>query len=227
MGRRKKKVPLRDDFTDALNEEIKERNIIERTQPEKAVDINENGKVEKVSLEKISVTKVEPVEKIEVDKVAEIPAPQIVEVEVDKKLEERILKEADNTFFEENPASSKIEVENSSPRKSVYRSKAMRRWEAEQKEEKKSSKVEVAPPVEKPRKMVSAEKFGLVASLAMLIYAFVNLDKPLFFLSSSLIIHFLSPIIGSMLGKYNAAAQNALRTFSLVLFFGSILFLFI
>ena len=80
--KRKKKSPLRDEFTDALNEEIAERKIIERTQPkeeifQKTVTLEKAVEVAKVSLEKIPAPPVQ-VEEIKI----EVP-PQITLVNED------------------------------------------------------------------------------------------------------------------------------------------------
>lgn len=227
--KRKKKTPLRNEFTDALNLEMEERKIVERVQLSKETEIlqKEPAETAKVEVTAVSVEKVE-VEKIPA-KVEETPAPQIqiVEVEVDKKLEERILKEADNTFFEEKPPkinSPKVKK----PRKSIFRSKGMQLWEAEQRGEETPPppKVEPAPKVEKPRKLSRPEKFGSFVSVVMLVYAFVNMDKPLFFLALSMISHFIKQPLGTMFGKYDADVQNALHSFSIVIFLGAIMFLF-
>lgn len=236
--KRKKKSPLRNEFTDALNVEMAERKIVERTKTDKKQETVESAAVEvaAVSLEKISVEKV-AVEKIpvevpkveEVAKVEEIAAPQIVEVKTDPKLEQRILKEADSTFLDEKPPekdSPKVK-----PRKSIFRSKTMRRWEAEQfGEELSSPKLETPkfekPPVKKPKKMSHPEKFGGIISVIMLVYAAVNLDKPLFFLSMALFVNFLRQPLSAVFGKYEDDVSNALHSFSIVLFFGAILFVF-
>lgn len=239
--KRKKKSPLRNEFTDALNVEMAERKIVERTQKEptdKKQETVESAAVEvaAVSLEKILVEKV-AVEKVpvevpkveEVPKVAEIAAPQIVEVKTDPKLEKRILKEADSTFLDEKPPekdSPKVK-----PHKSIFRSKTMRRWEAEQfGEELSSQKVETPkfekPIVKKPKKMSHPEKFGGIISIIMLVYAAVNLDKPLFFLSMALFVNFLRQPLSAVFGKYEDDVSNALHSFSIVLFFGAILFVF-
>lgn len=233
--KRKKKTPLRNEFTDALNVEMAERKIIERVQLNEETEFlkqepAETAKVEvaAVSSEKVAVEKIPAeVPKVEeIQPVKEISAPQILEVKTDPKLEQRILKEADNTFFDEKPPeinSPKVET----PRKSIFRSKGMQRWEAEQRgEETPPPKVEPAPKVETPRKLSRPEKFGIVVSVVMLVYAFVNLDKPLFFLALSLISHFIRQPIGAMFGKYDAAVQNALHTFSIVIFIGAVMFLF-
>ena len=217
MSRRKKKSPLRNEFTDALNVEIAERKIIERTQPQEEIFQKTVTLEKSVEVEKVPVAQVEPV--IEVKEI--VPPP--VEVKVDEKLEERIFKEADNDFFDEKPA----EIPTEKPqKKSIYRSKGMQRWEAER-EEKKSPPPNPEPPkIEQPRKMSHAEKVGVVVSVVMLIYAFVNFDKPLFFLALSLFVHFLGSPVSGLFGKHSAAVQNALHTFSIVLFCGAVLFLF-
>ena len=219
--KRKKKVPLRDDFTDALNEEITERKIVERTQPPEEV-FQKTVTLEKKSVEVVKVEPAPPVEVAEKIEVEEIVPPPTIEVNPDTKLEERILKEADNTFFDEKPAPK---VDSEKPQKKfVYRSRAMQRLEREK--EKTPPKSEPAPPVNIPRKWSHAEKFGVVAAVAMLIYAFVTLDKPLFFLALSLFVHLLCTPAGNLFGKHSAAVQNSMRTFSIVLFFGAVLFLF-
>lgn len=246
--KRKKKSPLRNEFTDALNVEMAERKIIERTQKETgnrkqetvenaavgvaAVSLdkvsvekpatekisNEKVPLEKIPVEKVSIEKVS-VEKIEVEKIPAIEESkkiQIVEVKTDKKLEERILKEADKKFLDEKPKTEK-------PRKSIFRSKAMQSWEDEQDEK---ITPPTAPQIKKPRKMSHPEKFGGIISVVMLVYAFVNMDKPLFFLALSLFAHFLGYSIAAVFGKYADAVQNAIHSFSIVIFFGAIMFLF-
>jgi len=60
-----------------------------------------------------------------------------------------------------------------------------------------------------------------------LVYAVSTMDKPLFFMSMSLLSHTLRPLIGALFGKHNREVQNALRGFSIVLFFGALFFLFV
>lgn len=217
--KRKKKTPLRNDFTDALDKEISERKIVERTAtaekvPEVIAATETISAAETISSETVSA---EVTEKVSLEKVT--PAVEVVEVAVDAKLEERILKEADNTFFEEKPSEEL-------PRKTIYRSKGMQRWAEEQREEKLPPKVEPAPKVETPKKLSRPEKFGVVVAAVMLIYSFVNFDKPLFFLAMALFTNFIRPAIGALFGKHDLAVQNALHTFSIVAFFGALFFLF-
>ena len=79
----------------------------------------------------------------------------------------------------------------------------------------------------KKRKLSHAETSGIAISAVMLAYSLSEQDKPLFFLSTSLLIFLLRPIIGAVFGKHNQAVQNALHSFSLVLFIGAMLFLFL
>ena len=79
----------------------------------------------------------------------------------------------------------------------------------------------------KKRKLSHAETSGIAISAVMLAYSLSEQDKPLFFLSTSLLIFLLRPIIGALFGKHDQAVQNALHSFSLVLFIGAMLFLFL
>ena len=76
-------------------------------------------------------------------------------------------------------------------------------------------------------KLSHAETSGVAISAVMLVYALAEGDKPLFFLSAALLIFLLRPLIGALFGKNNRAVQNALHSFSVVLFIGALLFLFL
>lgn len=76
------------------------------------------------------------------------------------------------------------------------------------------------------RKISHAEISGIIISVVMLGYSLFTADKPLFFLATALLIFLLRPLIGGLFGKHNQAVQNALHGFSIALFFGAILFLF-
>ena len=126
--------------------------------------------------------------------------------EIDPELEARILKEADNDFFDEKPAEKS--------RESIYRSSALKHWDDAKSKSKNPFAQDDAP------KMSYAERAGFIIAVVMLIYSIVNFDKPLGFMSLSLVVHFMRGVFKSEFTK------NALRTFSFVLFFGAILFLF-
>ena len=76
-------------------------------------------------------------------------------------------------------------------------------------------------------KLSHAETSGVAISAVMLAYSLAESDKPLFFLSAALLIFLLRPLIGGLAGKHNRAVQNALHSFSVVLFIGALLFLFL
>lgn len=106
----------------------------------------------------------------------------------------------------------------------VFRSKKFVDSETQAAEDKKKS---ATPESELKRRLTHAESSGIAISAVMLVYSLKEGDKPLFFLSTSLVIFLLRPLIGAFFGKHNRAVQNALHSFSLVLFIGALLFLFI
>ena len=111
-----------------------------------------------------------------------------------------------------------------SPRPKTFHSKNFVDSETQAKEDKeKSSSHE--PKLK--MKLSHAETSGVVISAVMLVYSLAEEDKPLFFLSTALLIFLLRPIIGAIAGKHNRAVQNALHSFSIVLFIGAVLFLFL
>lgn len=77
------------------------------------------------------------------------------------------------------------------------------------------------------RKLSHAETSGVAISAVMLVYSLTTQDKPLFFASAALIIFLLRPLIGALCGEHNQAVQNALHVFSLVLFVGALIMLFL
>ncbi len=86
-------------------------------------------------------------------------------------------------------------------------------------DEKKSSPIKT--------KISHAEASGVIISAVMLIYSLAESDKPLFFLSTALLTFLLRPLIGALFGKHNRAVQNALHSFSVVLFIGALIMLFL
>lgn len=84
----------------------------------------------------------------------------------------------------------------------------------------------IDPPAIK-QKLSHAEASGVVISGVMLVYSIVEGDKPLFFLSTALLTFLLRPLIGGLFGKHNRAVQNALHSFSVVLFVGALIMLFL
>ena len=76
-------------------------------------------------------------------------------------------------------------------------------------------------------KLSHAETSGVAISAVMLVYSLAEGDKPLFFISSALLIFLLRPLIGALAGKHNRAVQNGLHSFSVVLFIGALIMLFL
>lgn len=125
----------------------------------------------------------------------------------------------DKNFKDDAP----IKITDSAQHK-VFRSKKFVDSETQAAEDKKKS---ATPESELKRRLTHAESSGIAISAVMLVYSLKESDKPLFFLSTSLLIFLLRPLIGVFFGKHNRAVQNALHSFSLVLFIGALLFLFI
>ena len=139
----------------------------------------------------------------------------------DKKLNDEDFYSAE-TSTDEDLYAEKISLDKT-PHPKTFHSKNFVDSETQAAEDKKKS----APhEPELKRKLSHAETSGIAISAVMLVYSFIEADKPLFFLSTALLIFLLRPIIGSIAGKYNCAVQNALHSFSIVLFIGALLFLF-
>ena len=217
--KKKKRKKLRDKFTDALGEEISARKIIDKTQPKSKVDLTKKNKPK-------PKVKVEP--KIEdLPKVEEV---KIVEVEVDAEFEKKVFAEADNDFHDEKPKRPKrnwYSEDNDVPSRSSFRAKAMVEKIAEEKLDKHLDKKNNDSDADLRRKLTRAETVGVALSAIMMVYSFSTMDKSLFFVALSLFTHTLRPLIGGFFGKYNRPVQNALRGFSIAIFFGAIFLLFV
>ena len=210
MKKRKRKK-LRDKFTDALGEEISSRKIVEQTQPKPKVDLTKKNKPK---------PKPKPAPKVEEVKT--------VEVAVDAEFEKKVFAEADNNFFDEKlkrPKRNWISEEDSPSPRSTFRARAMVEKLEDEKLDKKNTDIDADADLR--RKLTRAETAGVVLSAVMMIYSLTTLDKPLFFVALSLFTHTLRPLIGAFFGKHNRSVQNALRGFSIVIFFGAILLLFL
>ena len=165
-----------------------------------------------------------------------------VKLEAENEFEERIFAEAENDFYDEkipqnvgknmrSKVTEKIsdsETEIKSPQ-NAYRSKFYQKQFEDLDAENIDAENDDAPDFdpELHRKLTRAEMAGVGISALMLLYAYDNADKPLFFLALSLLIHLMRPLIGAFFGKKNRAVQNAMRSFSWVLFIGSLVFLFV
>lgn len=76
---------------------------------------------------------------------------------------------------------------------------------------------------EPPRR---TETYGIIISAVAFVYSIIAKDKPLVFLSVSLLLYLARPIIAAPFGKYSTSVQNAIKGFSMALFFGAIFFIF-
>ena len=217
--KKKKRKKLRDKFTDALGEEISSRKIIEKAQPKPKVDLTKKNKPK-------PKVKVEP-------KIEELPKVEKVkplEVEVDAEFEKKVFAEADNTFYDEKlkrPKRNWTSEDTDAPSRSTFRAKAMVEKIAEESLDKKLDKKNNDLDADLHRKLTRAETVGVALSAIMLVYSLSTLDKPLFFMALSLLTHTLRPLIGGLFGKYNRPVQNALRGFSIAVFFGAIILVFV
>ena len=110
------------------------------------------------------------------------------------------------------------------PRPKTFYSKNFVDSETQAAEDKKKSATHEP---ELKMKLSHAETSGVAISAVMLAYSLAEGDKPLFFLSSALLIFLLRPIIGALAGKHNRAVQNALHSFSIVLFVGALVMIFL
>ncbi|MBR5913399.1 MAG: hypothetical protein IKZ58_03410 [Selenomonadaceae bacterium] len=232
MNKRKKKK-LRNKFTDALGEEMAARKALDLGNMEKGLG---NTSETKKAATEIAEYKVENPPAVEVEKVEEVkPVEEVknvedvkpVEVKVDAEFEKRVLAEADNHFHDEKIKRPKRKITSEgriAPPRPTFRTKTMiEKLDEKSLEDKKSSDEDA----DLRRKLTRAEIAGATLSAVMLIYSIMTYDKPLFFLATSVIAHTLRPLIGAFFGKHNRAVQNALRGFSIALFFGALLFLFI
>ena len=70
------------------------------------------------------------------------------------------------------------------------------------------------------------ESYGIAISAVALVYSFYIADKALFFMSMSLLSYLIRPIVGPIFGRHDQTVQNALKGFSIAVFFGAILFIF-
>ena len=130
---------------------------------------------------------------------------------------------AEETSDGDNFYAEKVSLEKET-RPKTFHSKNFIDSETQAKEDEKKS----APhETELKFRLSHAETSGVAISAVMLFYSLAESDKPLFFLSTALLTFLLRPLIGALAGKNNRAVQNALHSFSLVLFIGALIFLFL
>ncbi|MBR0260688.1 MAG: hypothetical protein IJQ85_02730 [Selenomonadaceae bacterium] len=127
------------------------------------------------------------------------------------------------TSDDENLYAEKISLEKET-RPKTFHSKNFIDSETQAAEDKKKSSSHES---ELKFRLSHAETSGVAISAVMLIYSLAEGDKPLFFLATALLIFLLRPLIGALFGKHNRAVQNGLHSFSIVLFIGALLMLFL
>lgn len=214
----------RNKFTDALNEEMAARKILKEAKVKSAEDkifLSElteeiaEPEIKKSVPQEISVEKnIPPVEEISLDK--ESAPKKFVITKAD--FEKRVLAEADNDFYDD--VRSTADDKKDSPQ--VFHSKNFDRKPTEPEE-----KISDESDFDLSRKLSRPEMAGVTLSAIMMIYSVSVLDKPLFFLALSLLTHLLRPFVGRLFGKHNREVQNAMRSFSWVIFFGAIILIFL
>ena len=133
------------------------------------------------------------------------------------------VEDSDDKLYAEKVSLEKIPPEKTS-RPKTFHSKNFVDSETQAAEDKKKS---LTHEPELKTKISHAETGGGVISAVMLVYSLAEGDKPLFFLSTALLIFLLRPIIGALAGKNNRDVQNALHSFSIVLFIGALIMLFL
>jgi len=217
-------------FTDALDKELSDRKILNKAKDKSQLKIVEEEIFLVEDKPKTVGEKIFPVE----DKAEEVFIDytrylidddiQTKKVAKEPDFEKRVLAEAENDFFEEKQPENIGANFRSRPkekfRQSNFRSQTVQEISADVEQE-----PEIVLEFEN-RKMTRAELAGIGLSAIAMLYSFSTLDKPLFFLALSLFTHLMRPLIGAFFGKNNRAVQNGLRSFSIVLFAGSILLLF-
>ena len=245
--KKKKRKKLRDKFTDALGEEMTARNLNDKIREEgtgkreQSLNADATKKTPEVTAEvaeniasevAVQTSEVQVTSEVEIKSAAEVEiktAVEIVEVKTDTEFDKRVFAEADNTFHDTKPRKPrrKLTPEESENVRAAYRAKMIRDTVADEKEIYFENKKSIDKDADLYRKLTRVETAGVALSAAMLFYAFATIDKPLFFMSLSLLSNLLRPVIGGLFGKHNRAVQNALHGFSIVLFFGALLFIFV
>ena len=171
---------------------------------------------------------------------------------IDSDFDKRINHEADNDFYDDKP----IQKRDSAFRSNVISNNSKNEQELEDvkplanlKEEKGKRKLNIREPVKvnvrheiknnmeenvedtaintavkEPQRRT--ETYGIIISAIALLYSIKTADRALFFLSTSLVLYLMRPIIAAPFGKHSDSIQNAIKGFSIALFFGAIFSIF-
>ena len=157
----------------------------------------------------------------------------------DSDFERRVNAEADNDFYDEKPLQQlggtfrsgaikrKPNIEDDTNLETTNRKLNLRepiKVNVRHELREKPDLTEVEVPEKKPIRRT--ETYGIVISAVAFLYSIAAKDKPLLFLSVSLLLYLMRPIIAAPFGKYSHSVQNAIKGFSMALFVGSIFFIF-
>ena len=166
----------------------------------------------------------------------------------DSDFERRVNAEADNDFYDEKPNQQIDNTFRSGAinRKSTVSDNSLPQSPADTKETKSNRKLNLREPIKvnvrheikdrleyddvsttEKKPIRRTETYGIVISAVALIYSILTKDKPLLFLSVSLLLFLTRPVIAAPFGKYSQSIQNAIKGFSIALFIGSIFFIFL
>ena len=199
---------------------------------------------------------IKPVSKVSVKKEAIIKPPEKSEIKpklkkADDDFERRVNAEADNDFYDEKPNGMGTTFRAGKPGKKINDDESENKLNiGMDKLEGGKRKLNLREPIkvnvrheinekydslegtennemhEEHRPPRRVETYGVVISTVALVYAVTVADKALVFLSLSLLMYLIRPIAALPFGKYGQSVQNALKGFSIALFFGAIFFAF-
>ena len=187
------------------------------------------------------------VDKPTIKKVAETPNLALIR---DSDFERRVNAEADNDFYDDKPVQQTSNTFHSKvvKRKPNVDNNLISINDDRSKEIKPNRKINIREPItvnvrheiidrtqviedietetSEKKPVRRTETYGIVLSAVAFVYSIFTKDKPLLFLSVSLLLYLLRPVIAAPFGKYSQSVQNAIKGFSMALFFGSIFFIF-
>ncbi len=166
------------------------------------------------------------VDKTTIKKTSEIPKTT---ANSDSDFERRVNAEADNDFFDDKPTqqtSNTFHSKEIKPNRKINIREPIKvnvRHEIRDRTQ-VIEDIEIESSEKKPVRRT--ETYGIVLSAVAFIYSIFTKDKPLLFFSVSLLLYLLRPVIAAPFGKHSQSVQNAIKGFSMALFFGSIFFIF-
>ena len=171
---------------------------------------------------------------------------------IDSDFDKRISNEADNDFYDDKPVQKRDsafrsnaisnsnkneqELEDVKPLANLKEEKGKRklnlrepvkvnvRHEIKNNMEENVEDTVINTTVKEPQRRT--ETYGIIISAIALLYSIKTADRALFFLSTSLVLYLMRPIIAAPFGKHSDSIQNAIKGFSIVLFFGAIFSIF-